>query len=447
MWLLPSGYVFLLQAGSAGNDTFPVVYALAAVDFACRAWVSRRASDLWHSLVAIALLTGAKASNLPLVLPWFVLVVPLLPLARKHLAGTAVMVLLAAVVSFLPTAVLNVIYCGDWSGLNLERTGMDMKSPIVGIWGNAFLLALNNLAPPFFPLAGWWNQNALELLPPVMIQPLVANFEQGFHLLWELPTEDWCGIGMGVSLLMLVAGGVTMRRPSLGPGGRNARELPPLVRGLALLTPWVALLAYCVKSGMVTPARLIAPYYPLLLPLLLIGAGQSALVRTHIWRWLAMGVLLLAFPVLIVTPARPLWPAQTILSHAVEARPESRLLNRALRTYLVYAGRSDPLAHVRALLPPDLAVVGFLGSGDDVDISFWRPYGSRRVAHILLTDEPEHIRARGVEYIVVSGFHLELEQTTLAAWLEHSGAELLATTTATVKVMEGPKPWYIVRVN
>jgi hypothetical protein len=42
MWLLPSGYNFILQAGGIANDTFPTVYALAAVDFALRAWKSRR---------------------------------------------------------------------------------------------------------------------------------------------------------------------------------------------------------------------------------------------------------------------------------------------------------------------------------------------------------------------------------------------------------------------
>ena len=66
MWLLPTGYNFLLQAGGIANDIFPAVYALAALDFGCRAWVSRRPADLWHSLLAAALLTGAKASNLPL---------------------------------------------------------------------------------------------------------------------------------------------------------------------------------------------------------------------------------------------------------------------------------------------------------------------------------------------------------------------------------------------
>src|SRR5438309_1055628 len=78
MWLLPTGYTFLLQAGSTGNDTFPTIYALASLDFGCRAWASKRVSDLCHSLLAAALLTGAKASNLPLLLPFVILLVPLL---------------------------------------------------------------------------------------------------------------------------------------------------------------------------------------------------------------------------------------------------------------------------------------------------------------------------------------------------------------------------------
>src|ERR1051325_3316437 len=108
MWIVPSRYSFLLQAGSAGNDTFPTVYALAAVDFGCRAWKSRSLNDLWLSGLAAALLVGAKASNLPLLLPWGLLILPLLPLLKNRPLATAAVMLVAALVSFLPTAVLNI---------------------------------------------------------------------------------------------------------------------------------------------------------------------------------------------------------------------------------------------------------------------------------------------------------------------------------------------------
>ncbi len=446
MWLLPTGYNFLLQAGGISNDTFPAVYALAAVDFAARAWSSRRTADVWHSLMAAALLTGAKASNLPLLLPWAILIFAVLPLLRRKPAASVVLVLLAAGVSFLPTALLNMHYCnGDWSGLSIERPGMEMKSPGVGVWGNALLLAFNNLVPPLCPLAGWWNQNALAILPHLIAAPLRANFEQGFEIIGELQTEDWAGIGFGLSLLLIASLIAARFRHS---GGATLPALRPVIPSafcrLVLVAPWIALLAYSMKSGMVTPQRLIAPYYPLLLPLLLMAPGQSHVVRRRSWRWLSVGVLLLAFVVLILSPDRPLWPAKTILSGLHERYPDQRLITRALKVYTVYSQRNDPLAEVRALLPRDLKTVGFIGTVDDTDISLWRPFGERRVEHFLLTDSPEEI-CRQVRYVVVGGYHLHEQGTSFEAWLNRSGAEWVGTVHAMVKVNEGLQPWYVVR--
>jgi hypothetical protein len=463
MWLLPTGYNFILQAGGIANDTFPTVYALAAMDFGLRAWKSRRPSDLWHSVLAAALLTGAKGSNLPLLLPWAVVIVTsgvwrvtrsknFPSLVTRH----ATLLVVAAAVSFLPTAILNVHFLGDWSGLSIERTGMAMKNPVVGVWGNALLLLLNNFVPPLFPFAGWWNGHALVLLPHFISAPMIANFEPGFLWLGELPTEDWAGIGFGLSVLLAVSLAAACRGragsplPAVGNEARRARSDAPYrfsvgFRRLMLIAPWLALLAYTMKSGMVTPARLIAPYYILLLPLLLVGAGQSQIVRRCWWRALTGGVLILAFVVLVLTPDRPLWPAKTILSGLAARHPNQHLISRALDVYTVYAKRSDPLADVRALLPPDVEAVGFIGAEDDCDISLWLPLGSRRVEHFLLSDPPEQIRREHIEYVVVGGLNLQLRGMTLDAWLQKSAAELVASTNATLKVSEGPQAWHVVR--
>src|SRR6185312_9470520 len=37
MWIVPTGYCFLLQAGGIANDAFPTVDGLAMMDFALRA--------------------------------------------------------------------------------------------------------------------------------------------------------------------------------------------------------------------------------------------------------------------------------------------------------------------------------------------------------------------------------------------------------------------------
>ena len=466
MWLLPTGYTFLLQAGSTGNDTFPTVYLLAAMDFACRAWVSRRSTDRWHSLLAAALLTGAKASNLPLLLPWALVFLPSLRVTR-HAEGASehssaavsrpwirrarpviavVLLLLALLVSFLPTAILNLRYCGDWSGLALERPGMQMKEPLVGIWGNTFLFFLDNLVPPFFPAAGWWNQNALSFLPQWLVGPLVANFETSFHMLWELPTEDWVGVGFGLSWLVIFTVLAAWRiGPVQSSKWSRMDALPGGLRRWVVLAPWAALLAYCVKSGMATGARLISPYYPLLLPLLLASAKQGVVIRRRWWRVMVWGVVGLALPVLVLTPGRPLWPARTILSRLQTLYPEQRLIARALNVYSIYGIRADPLAGVRSLLPSELTVVGFMGRGDDTDISFWRPFGGRRVEHVLVSDLPQEIRRRGIDYVVAGDYNFALNGTSFAAWQQATGAQVVAETNATVRVSEKPQTWYLVR--
>jgi hypothetical protein len=449
MWLLPTGYDFLLQAGSIANDTFPAVFALAMIDFAARVWQSRRVADLWHSILAASLMTGAKPSNLPLLLPWAILIFAVVPLLRRQPVKTLFVILLAALVSFLPTAILNIHYCGDWSGLIIERTGMAMKNPLVGVCGNALLLIFSNFIPPLFPFAGWWNQHALTLLPHLIVAPMSANFEEGFQNIGELPTEDWTGIGFGLSALLLVSfiaarfvkrGGVNDDWD--GPTGRTV--IPRPFCRIVLIAPWIALIAYGMKSGMVTPERLIAAYYALLLPLMLIGAGQSQVIRRNLWRVLVGGVLALALVVLVLSPDRPLWPAKTILSRAHAQHPDQRLIARALEVYTVYSERSDPLADVRALLPTEIKTIGFIGTEDDTDISFWRPYGRRRVEHFFLSDTPDQIRQR-VQYVVVSGFNLQEHNVNLKTWLQRNDAELVATTNATVKIAEGPQPWYVVK--
>src|ERR1035441_123512 len=59
------------------NDA-PAFYALAAVEFGLRAWTSRRPADPWLSILSAAFLTATKVSDLPLLLPWALVVFPLL---------------------------------------------------------------------------------------------------------------------------------------------------------------------------------------------------------------------------------------------------------------------------------------------------------------------------------------------------------------------------------
>jgi hypothetical protein len=127
------------------------------------------------------------------------------------------------------------------------------------------------------------------------------------------------------------------------------------------------------------------------------------------------------------------------------AKPGNRLIERGLNTYSVYGIRADPLAKLRSSLPPDLDIIGFLGTEDDLDISLWRPLGSRHVEPILLSDAAEFIRARKIPYAVLSEFQFELNAASMDEWLARMRAEVVATETITVRVSTGPQKWFLVR--
>ena len=224
MWLLPTGYNFLLQAGSLGNDTTPAFYALAAVDFGLRAWKSRRPADLWLSILSAAFLTGAKLSNLPLLLPCAIVVFPCLPLLLRRPAAAFVLVLLAASVSLLPTAALNTHYSGDWTGLAVEHSVIEMKHPIVGIWGNT-LASAEELRSADLPARALVESNGVY---PSCPRPWWRRWwpisSPDFILLGELPTEDVAGVGFGVSVLA----------DHLGAGGLGGCALPRRRRGAGI---------------------------------------------------------------------------------------------------------------------------------------------------------------------------------------------------------------------
>ncbi|HUC85791.1 MAG TPA: hypothetical protein VL970_11410 [Candidatus Acidoferrales bacterium] len=455
MWLLPTGYNFLLQAGSLANDAFAAVYALAAVDFALRAAASGRISDVWFSLLAAALLTGAKSGNLPLLLPWLVVFLPvsslLLPRLRapdiarpgfqffSRLLASLAVILAALLASFLPTAILNRHYCGDWTGLSLESPAIVMRHPLIGMGGNLVIFLLCNFCPTIFPFAGWWNQVVPDRLPAGLAALIHSNFEANFCRLGEIPTEEWSGLGFGLSCLLVAT---VMANFAHRPPQPTARCGWTCLA--AVIAPYMSLLFFFAKSGMMTLARLVSAYYPLLLPALLRGPGAAVVVRQTWWRCAMAIVLLLAAAAVVLTPARPLWPANRVLSNlgAIGSKPFAK---RIRDVYLIYAERPDPLAQARAALPADCRIVGFVGAPDDPEISFWRPYGDRLVEDILAGDSLAQIRDRQIQYAVVSEVFLRAQHQSIDGWLQAHHAVLLTTVSVTTEVSVGPSAWYVVR--
>lgn len=452
MWLLPAGLGFAMQAGSIGNDAVGALFALAAVDFAARAWTSRRAADVWLSILAAALLSGLKTSNLPLGLPWLIAIWPSLRLLWQRPFRTALVLTVALLSSLLPVMLAIRLHGGDWLGRALESEGMSTPAPWVTLTANTLNLALGNLQPPVFPLADRWNEHAYRLLPKGLLTRMEAGFEPGAaHLrAIDLQFEVCAGLGVGVSLLLLISWLCARRRPprpasSPPPVGTYPRYVVPLVRWSAV----ISLLVFMRYMNVSSLSRLVMPYYCLVIPLLLTGAGHQRLVRARWWKVLAAAVFLLAAVMLILNPPRPLWPAQTLLSRLSAGHPHSYAITRGMLLYQSYAVRWDLLAPVRDHIPADATNVGLMTyiSASPMQTSLWRPFGHRRIWPLKPTHSREDLAMKGIEYVVIA---LEgtppRDRAWLEAWSQDHGGSVIAEVPVRNRATGDPWPWYVIKL-
>ena len=337
MWLLPSAPGYAMQAGGVANDAIALSLLLAALVFATRR------SPL--TFLAAALLSGLKASNLPLLVPCAVALAP----SWRLVVRRPLVVGLALVVSFAPTAVFNIRHTGDWAGDPHNVTQLRAHDPLSALLGNTLQAAFVNVSPPFLPHAPEISQAATRFTAS-----LTAYFPD-FHLaVNELPQEDWSGLGLGVSALAFSC--------LFWRGRRRVSWI--------IAAGWVALIFPMTLLASDATARLLAPYYFLPLAGVLRWLGAERMARNRVWRALAVASSATTCAALVLTPARPLFPAQ-------------RLTARFSRAHAVYS-RSAHYPYlfdsVLALLPPGSSRLGLINGGPESPL--WRPYGTRVVTDI-----------------------------------------------------------------
>ena len=387
MWLLPTGYCYLLQAGSVSNDLFSAVYALAAVDFALRARRSGRVSEVCLSALAAALLTGAKASNLPLLLPWAVAFAPTWRLWLARPLALVAIIPVALGSSFLPTVVLNTVYCGDWSGAKIEHVSMGSGPMWLHLLANGITWTLDNLAPPVCPFAGAWNR-AADALTPASLTAVFQKYSfapgaRNWHLS-EMQVEESAGLGFGLTVLL----GLSVLAVVIGRrrrGNSLAAQSGDLVTRLVCIASWVSLLFVMTKLSQSSAVRYLAPYYPLLSMGLLRNPAHAGLARRPWWRSWALFSCGLAGLLLVISPARPLWPAGWVVQRYGPRLKSNRLATRALDAYETKSRRSEVFAPVIALLPADASVLGY-AADDFPEAALWKPFGARRILHVKVSD-------------------------------------------------------------
>jgi hypothetical protein len=438
MWLFPTGYGYLLQSSSICNDAFATVYALSATTLALRFTRNYKTRDLLFCLLSCALLTGAKASNLPLLLPVFLLLIfswkSVLHAWCSILAITPPLIF----ASLIPAAYLNWKYCGDWTGTRLELSRF-VSAPWIGLVGNFGQTLAQNFSPPVLPNARALDSALQSLLPSSIREPLRLNFEGGFTFgLGELPTEA-SGLGFGVSLCLLVASIISLNQ---WPPFWRTCNLP--IR-LFLITGPLSLAWFFTQTSLSGISRVVLPYFPIALAFILVASNWSRLHRSRLFILAVLLNLFLAILTIVIDPSRPLWPAQTVLSHSTSSPLIEKLRPRALSVYSNYGSRSDVFSPLRQLLPPNVSEVGFFNGGDDPVSSLWKPYGSLIVREVTPKDNLASLQARGLHYIFAGerGLRENLSQS-IEQWTTDLRGSVVATTILHPAVSRGAERWVLV---
>ena len=413
MWLLPTGYCYVMQAGGVGNDSFSAVFILTALGFALQAKEEKNERALWISILAMALASGSKQTNVALGLPWLVAVAPALYLLGRRPLSSVAVVGLAGLCSMLPLTLLNLRHVGTWTGWP-PGTDLQPRSALWGFAGNLFAILAQNLVPPIFPWATQWN----ELMLRFQHGWLGAHFTDFEHFaqLGRAVTELTAGVGLPVFVMILAAGGIGPRRAGgqgAVPAARTAWHIW-CVRWSILLP----LLVFFCKVGSFTSARYLAPYYPLALIPLLCWRRMDFAVRHRGWQRLALGLGLSTVAVIVVSRDRPLWPAEFGTRQLARWWPANGYFQKLSNSYAFteqLRARENPFA---AHLPAAGATIGYAANyAGQRELVCWQPFGATRVYRVTGADTLETLARHGVGFLAVQEDFLTVPQGAASRWL------------------------------
>jgi len=423
-WLMAAGWCYTFQACSTDNDSLATVYVLAALIFALRTYEDKKLHYLWLSVISAAVMSAIKPTNLPLLLPCLVALIPSwrLLLIRPIISfGVAIF---AALASFLPMAFLNWSHTGSWKGF-VHNSGpviwwqwgpaQELNSPFWGIIGNAFCLIAQNLLPPFFPWATAWNV-AMNHFIQTPLGSHFASFEN-FGRLSRSVTPTSAGVGLGIVIVVLVSLVFIWKRR----GRAVSLARPALYNWLGWL-PWLALLAFMAKVGAYQNARYLATYYPLLLVALLWLPGMASLVRQRWWQRLVLIVMTVTLLLISYVSGRAFIPS------SVFARLQTDKSHGFLKVLDAYYQARISVAAYREFGSRHAAgemVVGYATICGGLEPGMWQPWGHGYVERILPGDSPEWVRSRGIRCIFIEDAALAENHETLGQWLERSHATLV----------------------
>lgn len=425
MWVVASGWCFVAQAGSTASDAFAAVYFLAAMDGALAFGRSRRPGLLAWSVVAAALMTNTKQTNLPLLLPWVVALAPahatLRALPGRFPARTGLLLVVAFLVSTGPLLVANVIHAGSWTGTpDWANERWRPAHPGFAMAVQLPFLLLQNLQPPITPGTEAWNAwMAAWTSGPI------APWFQGFDLpgrLFAQIGEHCVGFGLAPTLwvlaLLLAPRGPRHATTAVATTANPARRLG---FRLAIATGLSAAVLLS-RIGFLELARYFAAYYPLLLLPALLRRGADPLLRRRVGQIASLAVVVAGVAFVATVRHRPLACPPGLLQSSPLGRVGA--IHRLGDALAFQTGFGRQLGEFERILPPGEPLGWAHDSPGEAEFA-WPP-GRRRIRLMRPEATGEALRRAGLRWVVASAITETNAPAALERWAAERGGQVRA---------------------
>ena len=418
MWLLPCAYCIALQCSGLQNDGYTASYTAACLAFGGIAIRRRSRVACMLAGMSAALLTGAKLSNMPLMLPLGIVFLVAAWKSGFFRITAVASVPIMALVSFFPLAILSINHTGHWTGDPDDQWGFRTGNPVAAVIANLILTG-NDLAHPPIMVATSTLNAAFDKIEGVAA-PLVAWLHQSHRMFRGINFGDLVyegGAGPGFTLGLFLTGGIL-----IGIFIKKTKKCrqPERWQKLVVTGGVIAWFVLLTQLGSNHTARNSAPYLPLLLPACSILPPLRRFLQSRFAIPLALVSMSSVLPVIILTPARPLVPF-AFLEMAKSFGPVSKIIEK----YRMWETLRDDLKPMRDQLPVDEKVIGYAGAFRDTSYGLWKPLGKRVMPELGLAVKDTTRHPEVPAYVVATEHGIQQRfAIPLEEWIRRENKEI-----------------------
>lgn len=422
MWVLPCANSIALQCSGLQSDGYGVAYTVACLAFAGLAIRRRDPLACLFAGLAASLLTGAKVSNLPLMLPLGVIFVVAAWRSDFFRRPAVVSLPLLALVSFLPLAAMSYRHTGTWTGDPNDQWGFRTGNPVAAAVANLIIAGTDLTRPPV--MVGTDAVNAAITRAQSKISPFMAWLKKSHKTFvgigyGDMVYEGDAGPGFPIGCF-LIGGTLLGWLIKMKPRIRRTTWWQSAVVGCGIVA-WLVLLS---ELGSGHSARNAVSY----LPLLLFGYSRVRPFHRFLRSKAAPPLAILAMSsvmlIIVLTPARPLMPLG-LLRVCQSVGPISSTVTGILEKYELWGNLRDDLKPMREHLPPGEALIGYACAFRDTSYGLWKPLGSRVMVEIGVPCKEPSLQPPIPDYVVATDQGIQQRYgQSLDAWMKQEHKEI-----------------------